>query len=255
MEAKYDNWYDTLFDVLSNLYEDTSGRTRLSVKCAPVEDFTPDPYIQNLLDNKLVRNLNFINKKDFSIVSVETIEPRYTYYSYHFMGKINSDIQVSRLGELIDSAIIEPDNRYLCSIAVDNERYVYLNWDTGRLRIYDLGNKKTSEKRLIICELIEIGKLVSFQDLRNTLPLKKSYKSYKDVFTTSFLHKTLKSHFLMTTGKSNIGIRKSVYIDGVELIQIIREQLSRIEKADGRHFSNKVSKMSELLARAKNRQD
>lgn len=251
MEAKYDNWYDVLFDALSNLYEDTSGKTSVSVKCASVIDPSPDPYTQNLLDNKLVRNLKFSNKQGYSVVSIETVEPKYTYYSYHFMGKINSDTQISHLGELIESAIIEPDNRYLCSLTVDDERFVFLNWDNGRLRIYDLGNKKTSEKRFVICELIKTGKLTEFRELREILPLKKSYKSYKDIFTTSFLHKTLKAHFLITTSKSNLGIRKSVYIDGTDLIRIIREQLFRIEKSDQRHFSSKVSKMSELLGATK----
>ena len=259
MEAKYDKQEDAIFNVLSELYTNTDGTNSVTVKCVASKDKSLDPYTQNLVDNRLIQLPIVKEKRNYTEVTITTIEPAYTYYSYRYMGKLNIDSYIGHLGDLVQSTPIDSDRMYSCSLSVDDERYIYLNWDNSRLRIHDLGNKKSSTRRRVINYLINQGCAVTFKQIRDNLDITdigNGYKSIKDVLSTSFMQHTLRRYFQLSSGKTSIGIKHRALIAGSELIKIIREQLHRIERTDRSNFSKKISSINidfDLLL--KNRQD
>lgn len=259
VEAKYDKQEDVIFNVLSELYENTDGINSVTIRCATSKDKSLDPYTQNLVDNKLIQLPTLKEKSGYTEVTITTIEPAYTYYSYHNMGKLNIDSYINHLGDLIQSAPIDSDRVYSCSLSVDDERYVYLNWDNSRLKIHDLGNKKSSTRRRVVNYLISQGRTVTFRQIRDSLgatDIGDGYKSIKDVLSTSFMQYTLRRHFQLSRGKASIGIKHAALIQGSELIRIIREQLHRIERSDKSNFNRKISAINiDFALLPKNRQD
>lgn len=96
----------------------------MTVQCAASKDKSLDPYAQNLVDNRLIQLPIAKESPNYNEVTITTIEPAYTYYSYHYMGKLNIDSYIGHLGDLIQSTPINSDRMYSCSLSVDDERYI-----------------------------------------------------------------------------------------------------------------------------------
>lgn len=261
MTANSDNAFDDFFDSVDNIHTDISGNTIAVSIVADNFPTDPAPHIKQLLDNGLATYFKVIHFEGRTLAALEVVEPRYTYYRYRYMGKLSNEEYVQLLDALSKSTPIDEDKRYTASLSVDKNRYVYLNWDIGRVLIHDLGNKRSSQRKLLVITLIQnSGQMFTSKKLREDCGIEKLGKGYKDMLTTSFVTGGLRQAFMVSGSKNDVGIRPHVDVSGKQLISIIREQLLRIERVDKPHFKTKIMKidivkLTQFLETTKNRQE
>ena len=244
--ANNDNVAEDFFDSLDNIHTDISGETVVLAEVSKDLPNEPAPHVQLLINNGLAKNFRIDRTVSQHLALIEVIEPRYTYYIYRHMGRLNKSNYIELLDELTQSAPINPDASYTASIGVERGRFLYLNWDSGRLLIHDLGNKVSSQRKKLVLTLLSEPKLFESRELRDIHLIKPSSKGFKDMLTTSFLAGKLKSAFMFSSSKTNVGIRPYAILDGNQLIAIIREQLIRIERTNKPHFRALISKIDKI---------
>lgn len=244
--ANNDNMAEDFFDSLDNIHTDISGETIVHAEVSENFSNEPAPHVQLLITNGLAKNFRVGHRDGRYLALLEVIEPRYTYYIYRYMGRLNKPSYTELLDELTQSAPINPDGSYTVSITIERERFLYLNWDSGRLLIHDLGNKISSQRKKLVITLLSESKLFDSRDLRDMHLIKPSSKGFKDMLTTSFLAGKLKSAFMLSSSKNNVGIRPYTVMHGKQLIAIIREQLIRIERTNKPHFRALISKIDKI---------
>lgn len=244
--ANNDNVAEDFFDSLDNIHTDISGETVVLAEVSKDFPIEPAPHVKLLMTNGLAKNFRIDRTTGQNLALLEVIEPRYTYYAYRYMGKLSKSEYIELLDELTQSVPINPDASYTASISVERERFLYLNWDSGRLLIHDLGNKVNSQRKKLVITLLSESKLFDSKELRDTHLVKPSSKGFKDMLTTSFMAGKLKSAFMFSSSKNNVGLRPYTTLDGKQLISIIREQLIRIERTNKPHFRALINKIDKI---------
>lgn len=243
MTANNDKYYQDFFDSLDFIHADTSGETTVMSLVPSNFPKVPAPNVKTLIDNGLAADFQVIQTEFHTVATLRVIEPRYTYYCYRHIGRLSNDKYIALLDELTQSTPIDDDSEYIISLNIEQDRYVYLNWESGRLLVHDLGDKNSSRRKQLVLALIRNNRLHTSRELHEVYKIEPFLKGYKDMLTTSFMVGGLRRAFMISSSKSNVGIRSHSSLSGRQLISIIREQLHRTERVNSPHFKAKIKKI------------
>ena len=183
-------------------------------------------------------------KDDFLETDITLNEPRCSYYLRSKTDLVNNEKQRKNIGSYNKCPAISPTKTYQCRIVLEYNQ-VFLRWERyAKHWLYGFKNNDNSSRyKLVKTLIVSPDECYNAKELRDQ-GIEFQPKRLKELLTKSFMRKTLREKFMLSSGSDNIGIKKTAYIKGEDLIRIIREQLNYSTHEEARHRLQKIKNNS-----------